>query len=171
MGMMGGVDSRVTWPQPLPPANLEKPALPVSLPSLRSGPGSPGPEGPKTNFRPLLRPQTLLLATIIRPQEKQMTTPCVQPRPKHQAAGGGGTLGRGGVKKPEGSLPNPRVREAGYCGNKPLPAKQNPGGRRGARPQRPERRALSGVGREGRGPAGTAGQDQGMFLRTAPEPH
>lgn len=74
--MIGEVDSRVTWPQPLPPLPISK-NQPCQSPCLLhsvSGPGSPGPEGPKTNFRPLLRPQTLLLATIIRPQEKQMTT-------------------------------------------------------------------------------------------------
>lgn len=77
MGMMGGgVDSRVTWPQPLPlPISKNQPCQSPCLHS-GSGPGSPGPEGPKTNFRPLLRPQTLLLAIIIRLQEKQMTTRC-----------------------------------------------------------------------------------------------
>lgn len=55
-----------------PPANPEKPALPVTLPSPNvPDPRVQGLRGPKSNSRPLLRPQTLLLAAAIFPRENR----------------------------------------------------------------------------------------------------
>lgn len=144
--MMGGgarqQTQRVTWPQPLPQLIPKNQPCQSPCPHPVSGPKSPGPRGPESKFWPLLRPQILLLTTTISPGGMQVTPPPTQ-------LGLGSTLqsaktwvsrlhslpsGRGGgVTKSKGSLPNPRVSGAGYCGNKPLPAKQKQGGRQGPR--------------------------------------
>lgn len=138
VGGRGVVDSESHVAPAPPPTNPEKPALPVTLPlpspwtleSRASGPQiqllAP-PKAPQScSWPPLLVPElrrwpSLAQPGTVPPRFKNLGFP-LPPKPRRKG---------GGVTKSKGSLPNPRVRGAGYCGNKPLPAKQKQGVRQG----------------------------------------
>lgn len=125
-----------------PPTDPEKPALLVTQPSPRLRTQESKASGPQIQLLAPPEAPVILLATAISPGEKQVTTrhsardgPSKVQEPWLRASTQSPAGEGGGVTKSKGSLPNPGIKGAGYCGNKPLPAKQKQGGRQGPRHQ------------------------------------
>ena len=138
IGGEGGRRLRVTWPQPLPQPIPKNQPCQSPGPHPVSGPRSPGPWGPESNFWPLLRPRILLLATTISPGGKLVTPPhtlnlgsFLQSRRTwasrlHSLPSRRG----GGVTKSKGSLPIPKSEESVTVETNPSPPNKNKEGDR-----------------------------------------
>lgn len=158
---------RVTWPQPLPQPIPKNQPCQSPCPHPGSGPRSPGPRGPESNFWPLLGPRIPLLATTISPGGEQVTPPA-QPGmfpPKSENPGFPPPLAaqreRGRGHEIEGFPPQSRSRRGRLLWKQTPPRQTKTRRATGTETRRPERLA----------PWDRGGESQGRFPRASAESH